>query len=107
MCLFFLQTVHLKLLLNVVGFGLVCFEAELAISSSASKNSRLSFRADVNMRAEPKGPMFWECFRARVRLLNEKRCWKEKTWRSTNSPRIEIRPEVPNFDIYKLYKQIH
>ena len=26
----------------------------------------ISFRADVNMRAEPKGPMFWECFRARV-----------------------------------------
>ena len=33
---------------------------------------RISFRADVNMRAEPKGPMFWECFRARVHRTQKK-----------------------------------
>ena len=72
------------------------------------KISRLSFRADVNMRAEPKGPMFWECFRARVRLRFLKNGgWKEKTWKATNSPRIEIHPEVSNLDIYKQIIQIH
>eukprot|EP00434_Breviolum_minutum_P003820 symbB.v1.2.003361.t1/scaffold186.1/size279346/8 len=50
----------------------------------------ISFRADVNMRAEPKGPMFWECFRARVHTaifwlgslcLSKKAC--NHSWRFT------------------------